>query len=439
MTDRLNELDEVAAVQKAIDDFIMERLEAKLEPIRKDLAKKLKALPPEDFAGRNTLELEAQEKEAEQRSKFGRAAWLEDAARRSEQLSLVTHALKFIHPDARGSSIFMQPYPGSGGDVVATNPDCKEDVVGNAAALDVYKFLSIEAAGRTLLDRVFSNDPVLFAALGGNDAARSCLEKFREMRKTNLFPSSHTLTRQVYWPLATGGYHLLAPLFPSSLVQQAYEQMQNDRFGESAKIAHTARKEGKGCEHGFRDYPNLLIQRYGGSNKQNISYLNSKRHGENWLLCSCPPAWQASRLRLPLYAESVFGYTLSGQLQIREQISGLIAFLEKTGDYTNKKIRETRAAFVSSIIDDIIQWAARLGEKKGWSRDPHCRLHQAERCWLDPAWAEEDKPSEWEDVAWKEIVARRFANWFNRQLTTKSLPMADNEYEEWKKEFLEAL
>lgn len=43
---------------------------------------------------------------AEIEQKYELKTWLTDAATRAGQISLVTHALKFIHSDARGSSIF---------------------------------------------------------------------------------------------------------------------------------------------------------------------------------------------------------------------------------------------------------------------------------------------------------------------------------------------
>ena len=437
MTEKLD-LAEVAAVQNAIDGFLAEKLESKLKDLQKEYSAELKKLTENDIGKRNALELELQEKTIELQAKFERKTWVANAAVRAAQLSLATHALKFTHPDAKGTNIFMLPSKESPSDVVATPADPREDVVGNAAALDVYKFLSIEASGRSLLRRAFENDSAFLAALGADNEAQACLESFRKMAESSAL-SSHTLAKQVYWPLTDGGYHLLAPLFPSSLIQQAYDSIQEDRFGEQAKASREARSKGLRCAQGFRDYPGLLAQHYGGTKPQNISQLNSNRHGENWLLCSCPPQWQSTSLRLPLYAETVFGRPLIQRRFIREQRDILVKFLEKAGDYTNKAIRETREDIVATIFNNILSWAELLRAKPGWSRDPNCRLHEAELCWLDPVRAEEDALPLWQDGSWKEAVSRRLANWFNDELTTPDLPMAEEEYEIWKKDFKEML
>ena len=135
----------------------------------------------------------------------------------------------------------------------------------------------------------------------------------------------------------------------------------------------------------------------------------------------------------------MFGRPLIQRRFIREQRDILVKFLEKAGDYTNKAIRETREDIVATIFNNILSWAELLRAKPGWSRDPNCRLHEAELCWLDPVRAEEDALPLWQDGSWKEAVSRRLANWFNDELTTPDLPMAEEEYEIWKKDFKEML
>lgn len=42
-------------------------------------------------------------------AKYDYSTWLADAARRVTQIQAVTHVLKATHPDARGSSLFVEP------------------------------------------------------------------------------------------------------------------------------------------------------------------------------------------------------------------------------------------------------------------------------------------------------------------------------------------
>ena len=418
--------EEVRALRQCMENFLEERC-------ANELAAKQKK-------GENEAELAAV------REKYRRETWLADAARRSAQIRLVTHALKYGHPDARGSSLYAdaaavpESYVGT-----ASCPAIREDVVGNAAALDVFKFLNLEHAGKSLLQRVFAHDEQLLAAFSDDrEQAESWMTAFRHMREgSGGHPVSHTLAKQVYFPLEGGGYHLLAPLFPTSLVQRVYETLREDRFGTQAREAREAHRAGRFCAHGYGDYPRLLVQKFGGTKPQNISQLNSERQGENWLLCSLPPLWDKERVRLPLDVKSVFGPPLNALPEVARASRRLIGFLERAaGDYTNIRIRETRAALLDDLLTAVVQWAARIRqEEPGWSADAACRLPEEERFWLDPRRGENDP--EWRErrngTPWRDALLERAAVWCNREISTKKLPMGDEEQHAWEKELAEAL
>jgi len=137
------------------------------------------------------------------RARFQRENWLADAARRASQIRLVTHALKYSHPDARGSGLYMADATVPAGYVGTSScPMIREDVVGNAAALDVFKFLKLEYEGRSLLQRVLDHDASLLAAFSDDrEQAESWMEAFRCLREGDRQPTTHALAKQVYFPL----------------------------------------------------------------------------------------------------------------------------------------------------------------------------------------------------------------------------------------------
>lgn len=80
-----------------------------------------------------------------------RETWLEDAARRVAQIQAVTHTLGPVHPDARGTNLLCAPdslslHAEAGSH--ALPDDFASDVVGNAAALHVYRLLKLTVDGR---------------------------------------------------------------------------------------------------------------------------------------------------------------------------------------------------------------------------------------------------------------------------------------------------
>lgn len=433
--------EEPLSLRAAVDDFITGRLQPKLEEVDKKLTKENDPLKAQA--------LEA--KRAKLVADYQRGNWLNSAAKRVRQIQHVTHAIKYSHPNARGSSLFYmaEKYDRPQG-LLGSHCLPKRfmgDVVGNAAALDVYKFLAVEYQGRTLLERVLGGDPDMVAAL--DDDARTAgdlLENLRSIISSTGGPASHSLARQVYFPLPSGGYHLLAPLFPSSLAHALYKKLAQARFSPESKQARQARRDGKTHPNGYVDFPGLATQTFGGSKPQNISQLNAERHGETWLLPSLPPNWQSPNMRPPLGVESVFPWFFGGRRNVRELVKGLAQFLAST-DYNNLAIRRARAARVDQLVDQLMQFAAEVQElEPGWSVEAQCRLNQAERLWLDPGRAATDAEfaSAREAGDWQAQVADRFGKWLNARLESskgggKKLRMDDAAHDAWAKEMAEAL
>jgi len=403
-------------IRETIHSFLQERLQPKLDRLKEGDEEKRRKLMEEH---------EPQH-------------WIADAARRVSQIRRVTHAIKYSHPDAKGSSLYNTGNQAAGEDLVGTHSLIAPaaDVVGNAAALDVYKFLRLEVDGTTLLELAQSGSDALLDAFGGGDNARNWMEDFAGIDDLGSTPVSHKLAKQTYWPVDDDSYHLLAPLFPSSLVQYQYERIHHDRFSDEVRAAREARNKNEPCAHGYREYPNLAIIKFGGTKPQNISQLNSERHGEAWLLPSLPPQWTSRGLKPPCHVETIFGRWILGFRAIRQPLFILRDFLKKTG-HNNLAIRNKRAELARQIIDEVLMLAIRIQQlPSGWSADPDCRLSRAEQFWLDPGRAGEDEDFAAARVAadWREDITDGFSRWLNKQLDSDKTPMADAEREHWRKE-----
>lgn len=373
------------------------------------------------------------------------AAWLEDAARRAGQIQAVTHSLKAIHPDAKGTNLYSPPAALPVRPLVGSHcldEDFAGDVVGNAAALDVYKFLKLEYEGQSLLSLMLAGDGDLAAALSGDAAtAQAWMEAFASITRPRGELASHTRAKQLFWlvgedPLNDADYQLLAPLYASSLAHRVYQTLQADRFGEEAKEARQARRDKRFHPGVIHDYPNLAIQKLGGTKPQNISQLNSERRGESYLLASLPPHWEQRNVRLPIKTASGSIFPgFSWREEVKALVSALRAFFEDNPE-PNVQTRNTRAEFVTRLIDELLVYAAELQScEPGWSRDPQCNLNRVEQLWLDPRRAAQDETfaTEWKRMEWIEDIRKSFANWLNEALR-RQLPMGDAEHRQWSRE-----
>lgn len=413
-----------ARFRAVIDCFIQDRMQAKLDKLKPD--------DPEYD---------------EVRASFARDIWLASAAKRVEQIQAVTHSLKPIHPDARGTNLYVEPsklpaLEELGSHALGEVFDI--DVVGNAAALDVYKLLKLRSDGRSLLTALLANDSEALSALHDNPqtaaAWRDALVSLTQSQSGAA--SSHPLAKQLYWltgedPCDDASYELLAPLFATSLAHAIFKEIHEDRFGETNKAARLARREGKAHEGVFHDYPGLAVQKMGGTKPQNISQLNSDRSGVNYLLSCLPPMWDAPGGQLPVRSESVFEKLFAARPEVKSHVRKLRTFLE-SDPAPNQATRDRRDTLLDGLLDELVAMAGELQEcPAGWTRDNDrfATLAMDEKLWLDPLRSqlpeESDFARQWMWMDWPEAVGKRFARWLNAQLGHK-LPVGDVEALQWK-------
>ncbi len=418
-----------AELRALMADFLKKRLDDKLEEIK----------------GSND---DADAKRARLRMQLVPATWLDDAAQRVGQLQAVTHSLKQTHPDAKGTNLYCPPHTLPELAVVGSHclgDTFAGDVVGNAAVLGVYKFLKLEHEGRSLLALALARDADLAAALSDDPTqAQAWISAFVGLTMPRGRATSHTLAKQLYWLTDDdlhddACFHLLAPLYASSLAHHVYKTVQNDRFSEEAKAAREAKKANVFSVQPVHEYPQLAEQKMGGSNKQNLGQLNLERGGKNYLFASLPPTWRSVELKPLLNTESMFP-RYSRRPEVRSMIKALLAFL-KTGQTRNLATRERRSECVDGLIDEFLQFSAELRSlPPGWSQEQECRLSNPEKHWLDPDGVEDGLVSGGLPLPTDtdERVSALFANWLNAQLRDP-LPMGDPEYLEWRNQMHEQI
>ncbi|SMQ93723.1 type I-F CRISPR-associated protein Csy1 [Xanthomonas fragariae] len=361
------------------------------------------------------------------------------------------------HPDARGSSLHVPPdslpqHAEIGSHLLGAH--YAQDVVGNAAALDVFKFLKIEVEGQGLLAWMQAGDSDLRAALHPDtDVATGWMQAFAALARSEPQLSSHGMAKQVYWlvgdqPTDDTQYHLLQPLFSSTLAHVVHADIQDARFGETNKLARQAQRTKQPHDGSYRDYRNLVARKLGGSNQQNVSQLNSERGGVNYLLASLPPSWTLDHPRSLLKTDSVidrFGYGKD----VRAIVKTLADFLLDDPP-PNDKTRRIRQRIEQELSAQLAVFAAETQARfaPGWTRDANCTLPLYEQLWLDPErtvlpvrrdpqhpqWTQDDDAfnAAYAFGDWPDQVAGRFANWVNAQLHKAGLTnVGDNEYRHW--------
>jgi CRISPR-associated protein Csy1 len=373
-----------------IPDFFTERkaawLKARLKP----------SLTDEEQA---QLQQEANEK-------FALANWLPDAARRAAQLTMVSHPGKFSHPSAKTSSVIAQNQPANDGYLRSGNVEYELDVFGNAAAMDAYKFLSLQLDdGKTVLSHLEHDSsaikPFFTVPTASYESLKQGLTSIKQLDDSN---KTDHLVKQVYFPV-DDAYHLLSVLTPSGLLTQVKSRIDSIRFSEETKQAKDSRRKNEYHAQGHDDIFDLTVTAFGGTQPQNVSVLNSQNAGRAYLLASIPPTLKQRQIRLPTH--NFFSNSLRVK-QFKDNFQTLDKLIRS--GINNVHVRDGITNTLKYIIDQVLQRAFRIrvNGEQGWSNAEHYQsLPLAQRIWLDDANLDQRENQD----AWLDDVVGDFARW----------------------------
>lgn len=368
---------------------------------------------------------EKAEKERECEEKFALENWLPDAAKRAGQLTMATHPCKFSHPSAKTSAIIAISENKPDGFLRTGNAVAGPDIFGNAAALDVHKFLSLaDEKGIEILKHIERGAKEIKTILSINSMTFEELQSgFLAIKKNEGNQTTSERVKQVYFP-ADGNYHLLSILTPSGLMYEMRDRINDLRFSDQTKEARELRRKNQYSETGFDDLLNLTMIGYGGTKPQNISVLNNKNGGKAYLLPSVPPTLRKEHVRLP--RQNFFEKFLRWR-----QFSFLFTSLQKllASGYNNINIRDARDSLIGSIVDRLIDqvWTIRQQEP-GWSNgEKYQSLPVSQKIWLDSLY-EEDRE---EGDVWLDTIVSEISRWvsrsYNKTIKTSEKKLRDTE------------
>lgn len=377
-------------------------------------------------------ESEVLEKQRECEQNFLLANWLPDAAKRAGQISIASHPCTFSHPSARKnkngyvSSIIAKNKPSVDGFLRSGNVAVEPDALGNAAALDVYKFLSLPMSDqRSLLVHIEQESELARQLLEVPTCDYQTLrDGFLKMIDSDQASVSSSKIKQVYFPVAEGEYHLLSLLTHSGHLFELRKRLDAMRFGELVKEARECKKANRFHPEGYQEIFGLTTIGFGGTKPQNISVLNNQNAGKAHLLPSIPPSLTPREIRLP---KTDFFKECFTAWQAKEVLEALHRLFK--ADYNNINIRDGRDYRIQQYVDLVIEkmWQVRLF-LTGHQGDLPSELPLGQKVWLYPEFeSQREQENEWLDKITRQI-ARGLINHYSRsKVISNPLLLADQE------------
>ena len=429
-------------VKDAIQAFLTTQYDKKTEKEQKQLAK---AIEDNDVA--KIAELNAVLQPV--KDKYAKDTWITYAGDwMSKQLSFGTHISKGIHSSSKGNNLIfgIKNQNNFVGHHTLNNPVI--DASGNAAALPLSAFLNFPVTHDiTIGELVLKQHPSLVGVFHSNTKESERLQTifYQVVLSQVEKPKTDERNKQVLWAIEDD-YICLVPLYPISVTNHLYNQVQTMRFSEENTLARKNRSKVNEIQKSYPTIQNLAVVNIGGSNPQGVSQLMSKQGGRNYLLPSLPPQFRQSQdIRISSDATSIFA-TKALTYHAKEALQALFTLIKT--NYNNVNIREARKAILSDIAYQVISIGETIQTIRpaGWTKDYH-NLSMNQKYWLDPHRAdlegEENFKQARESEDWRTAIEVDFANWLQGILKTEfkafAHDFADPEHNEWRSEIADEI
>lgn len=370
----------------------------------------------------------------EAEEKYALEHWLMDASSRAKQLSLTSHPAKLVHPNAKASSIIVNTEQANDGLLRSGNVEVDLDVFGNAAALDVEKFLRVELQdGKTVLKHLDENSEDIKKQFETkNTNYEEIRNGFMKIKQSDLKQTSEKL-KQVYFPVGEN-YHLLSILNASGIIYKLKQKVNNLRFSEENKTLREELKKAKPAEINgtITELYDLISLGYGGTKPQNISTLNNQNGGVSTLLSSMPPTLEKRQTQPP--KQDFFDDCLwSGLFKYDfEQFHKVLTWRKN-----NLEIRDMRDGIVLNAITKLKRLVDNIRNINiGWSdSETYDGLALWQKVWLDDKYTEirSDKK---ENQDYLNRAQSSFSSWFighYKQEITDNKLLGDDDIDHIKK------
>lgn len=437
--------------EEVIVDFFMHKVSSiesgqkcKLFHARDYLGKKEKEINKEKNEKKRNRLVVAKEKKEKELAALKRDAidteikqWIDLTRKKKidigKRIIKATHVLKFTHGSSDSAGLMLDS---KSDDLLLSTSSFKRSLVldlahNNGALITISRFLNLSLNGEKIIDLILKNRFDFFQPFSLNSSTLKdwsdgfeALVEEREIRTVDK-------AKQTYFPIdyaiRNTQYHLVAPLFASSLANEIDSTITDLKYGKKQKEVRDCMKVAKNDIQMYHEsecvkFPNLAVQNFDGKHPQNISMLNANRGGKLFLFSSQPPTWK-NQLKPPAYKKSLFDERFFHQ-NIKEDIDYLRDYLLRFEridlSIKNPERRKWIDRWLANIIDELLFFVGSIQSlPSGWSAVKDIKLKPVHQYLLDPYRKDIAFQSARNATDWQTVVCNDFASWLNRRLIGK--------------------
>ncbi|MFT6779486.1 MAG: CRISPR-associated protein Csy1 [Paraglaciecola sp.] len=350
-------------------------------------------------------------------------AWLSKMATKAIDISFATHVAKLTHSSSKGTSI-LDVTTDRKNQYLTTNTLTEpaiDTASSNAASLPIADVLKLSVDGVSVLDYLKQDDTEIFQHVTDDHELIELWCSQLKQAYDSTQKQSYFLSKQTYFPIGDGQYHLLLPLTSSSLVHALHLEHKK-YWDEEQELARKRKSDKKYSSIVTRTYPNKAYLHITGSNHSNASSLNGQRGGRMALLAATPPQWSS---RLPSYINKndIFDKKLSYELD--DEVNELKKYLQliqnKQLSVSEPKrnaavIRKLQA--ISEHFFEYIQQVNNVEDNNGWTIDSH--LHIEQQLLFEPRRDDDIAKATKTNHEWQRTLSLSYGRWLNKQLKQRS-------------------
>ncbi|QMT31747.1 type I-F CRISPR-associated protein Csy1 [Alysiella filiformis] len=353
----IDETKMIQLTQEAISAFLSDKIAKTIEQKQKKEKEKFTA-----------------ENEQEIREKYEASYWLNYVVQNIDKVFLnVSHIAKLTHSSSQAINIK---------DAIKQDKYCHliSTQTANATMLDrgyadakfapIAEFLTypVENTDKQLGEILCENEQC-FAKICDDETQRIIWRDTIKGAYIAQKLSSHTLAKQIYVPVSDDcEYHLLSPMYSSSLAQHIFESIKNAHDKDNP--AKLAKQKGEYHQNESIYFPNIATLATTKSNHQNVSFLNNQRSGQLYLFSAQAPKIKHNP-NPPSTIERLLSLCYFDCQDELKEIRNLLSVVDKKALFLNDDRKNALIEHIQTIGEHILNQMSVIyySQPSGWTKD----------------------------------------------------------------------